>query len=378
MPLFLNDDQSMLKESAKGFLADAAPVSHLRHLRDDKDSTGFSPDLWGQFAEMGFTGIMVAEDDGGLGLGAVEAGIILEQIGRNLTPSPFLSTSIGAAVALRDADADLKAKYIGGIVAGSITAALALDEGSRHRPERIAMTAKRQGNGFALTGEKRMVIGAHVADLLIVAARTSGPIGEPLGLTLFAVDTKTAGITVTTDRLADSSLVSRVTFNGVELPAEAVIGQVDNGWASLSTVLTHVRASASAELIGVASGAMERTVQYLRERSQFGRIIGEFQALQHRMAHLYAEIEVASAATLKAQQLIDTGSPDAEAAAMVAKAQAGLASALAVQESLQMHGGIGMTDEHDIGLYMKRQRVLGEMFGNTDDLADRLAQRAGY
>jgi len=378
MPLFLDEEQTMLKDTAKGFLADAAPVSHLRKLRDDKDPTGFSRDLWGHFAEMGFTGIMISEAEGGLGLGAVEAGIVLEQIGRNLTPSPFLSTSVGAAVALINAGSVLKERYLGAIAAGSITAALAIDEGSRHRPERIALAARRQGNGFVLTGEKRMVIGAHVADLLVVAARTAGSPGETNGLTLLAIDASTPGITVEIDRLADSSLAGRVTFESASVDADAVIGQIDNGWASLAPVLSHLRSGAAAELIGVASAAMDRTVQYLRERTQFGRVIGEFQALQHRAAHLYSEIEVATAAVLKAQQLLDAGSPEAEAAAMVAKAQAGLTSLLAVQEGLQMHGGIGMTDEHDIGLYMKRQRVLGEMYGDTDGLADRLARLAGY
>lgn len=378
MPLFLDDEQTMLKDTAKGFLEDAAPVSHLRKLRDDKDATGFSPALWSQFGEMGFTGILIPEADGGLGLGAVEAGIVLEQIGRNLTPSPFLSTSVGAATALKAASQGVKDRYLPAIAAGSITAALAIDEGSRHRPERVALSAERRGNGFALSGQKTMVIGGHVADLLIVAARTAGAPGETSGLTLFAIDAKTAGVTAEVDRLADSSLASRVTFDTAEVDGDAVIGQIDNGWEPLGAVLSQVRAGASAELVGVAGGAMDRTVQYLRERTQFGRVIGEFQALQHRAAHLYSEIQVATAAALKAQQLLDAGSPDAEAAALVAKAQAGLTSLLAVQEGLQMHGGIGMTDEHDIGLYMKRQRVLGEMYGDTDGLADRLARLAGY
>lgn len=378
MPLFLDDEQTMLKDTAKGFLEDAAPVSHLRKLRDDKDATGFSPALWSQFGEMGFTGILIPEADGGLGLGAVEAGIVLEQIGRNLTPSPFLSTSVGAATALKAASQGVKDRYLPAIAAGSITAALAIDEGSRHRPERVALSAERRGNGFALSGQKTMVIGGHVADLLIVAARTAGAPGETSGLTLFAIDAKMAGVTAEVDRLADSSLASRVTFDTVEVDGDAVIGQIDNGWEPLGAVLSQVRAGASAELVGVAGGAMDRTVQYLRERTQFGRVIGEFQALQHRAAHLYSEIQVATAAALKAQQLLDAGSPDAEAAALVAKAQAGLTSLLAVQEGLQMHGGIGMTDEHDIGLYMKRQRVLGEMYGDTDGLADRLARLAGY
>lgn len=378
MPLFLDDEQTLLQDTARGFVESTAPVSHLRALRDSDDATGWSKTVWAAFAEMGFTGILIGEDDGGLGLGAVEAGIVLEQIGRNLTPSPFLSTAVGAAIALRSADAALKARWLPGLADGSITAALAIDEGGRHRPERIALAATCQGDGFVLSGEKRMATGAHVADLLIVAARTSGTAGPPGGLTLFAVPRGQPGVSITTDRLTDSSLVGRIAFHDCRVGPETVIGQVDAGWSILSLVLDHLRAGAAAELLGVASGAMDRTFGYLRERVQFGQIIGSFQALQHRAAHLYAEAEVAQAAVLKAQQLLDADDPRAHAAAMVAKAQAGLVATLAVQEGVQMHGGIGMTDAHEIGFFMKRARVLGELYGNPDELADRLARLASF
>ena len=379
MPLYLNDEQTMLRDTAKDFVAEHAPVSHLRALRDADDATGFSRDLWKQFAEMGLNGILIPEAQGGLGLGHVEAGVVLEEIGRNLSPSPFLATAVAAVEALKgSAQAD---RWFPGIVSGDTVAALAIDESAKHR-DRIAMTAERSGNGFRLTGSKQFVTHGHVADLLIVAARTAGSPDDADGVTLFAVPRDATGLTASPERLADSSLAARMTFEGVEVDADAVIGEVDAGRAPLGRLLRAGRTGAAAELLGVGGGAMDMTVGYLKERKQFGVTIGSFQALQHRAAHLYSEMEVARAAVLKAQQLLDTGT-DADAqtvdgAVSIAKAMTGMATTLSVQEGIQMHGGIGMTDEYDIGFYMKRARVLTEMFGDIGFHADRLARAAGY
>ena len=375
MPLYLTEDQTTLQDTIRDFVADAAPVSHLRAFRDANDATGFSRDLWKQFAEMGFTGIMVGEDHGGLGMGHVEAGVVLEEIGRNLSPSPFLTTAVAAVAALKGtAAAD---RWFPGIVAGDTVAALAIDEGAKHR-DTVAMKAERSGNGFKLSGSKQFVTHGHVADLLIVAARTGGSAADANGITLFAVEKNAAGLTATPERLADSSIAARLTLDGVELDADAVIGEVDAGRAVLDRLLRAGRTGASAELLGVGGGAMDMTVTYLKQRKQFGTLIGSFQALQHRAAHLYSEMEVARAAVLKAQQLLDAGSDQADAAVSVAKAMTALATTLSVQEGVQMHGGIGMTDEYDIGFFMKRARVLAEMFGDANFHADRLAVAAGY
>ena len=375
MPLYLNDEQTMLRDTAKDFVAEHAPVSHLRSLRDAKDATGFSRDLWKQFAEMGFTGILIGEDQGGLGLGHVEAGVVLEEIGRHLSPSPFLSTAVAAVEALKgSAQAE---RWFPGIVAGETVAALAIDESAKHRAS-VGLKAERSGNGFRLTGKKQFVTHGHVADLLIVAARTAGSPDDEDGVTLFAVPRDAAGLTATPERLADSSLAARIAFEGVEVDADAVIGEVDAGRDPLGRLLRAGRAGAAAEMLGVGGGAMDMTVTYLKERKQFGTLIGSFQALQHRAAHLYSEMEVARAAVLKAQQLLDAGDEKAADAVSVAKAMTGLATTLAVQEGVQMHGGIGMTDEYDIGFYMKRGRVLAEMFGDANFHADLLAKNAGY
>jgi alkylation response protein AidB-like acyl-CoA dehydrogenase len=374
MPLYLTDEQQMLRDTAKDFVTENAPPSHMRALRDANDATGFSRDLWRSFADMGFTGILIPEADGGLGLGHVEAGVVLEEIGRNLSPSPFLSTAVAAVEALKDSAA--RERWFPGIIAGETVAAVAIDEGRKH-DGRIAMKAERSGNGFRLTGAKQFVAHGHVADLILVAARTAGSPDDADGITLFAVPKDAANLTADPQRLADASIAARLQFDGVELDADAVVGEVDRGGALLTRLLSAGRTGASAELLGVGSGAMDMTVNYLRDRKQFGVAIGSFQALQHRAAHLYSEMEVARAAVLKAQQLLDAGE-DAAQAVSVAKAMTGLAVTLAVQEGVQMHGGIGMTDEYDIGFYMKRGRVLAEMFGDTHYHANALAEAAGY
>jgi alkylation response protein AidB-like acyl-CoA dehydrogenase len=377
MPLYHTDDQAMLHDTARSFIADAAPVKHLRQLRDAHDKTGFSRDLWKQFAEMGFTGILIPETQGGIGLGHVEASIVLEEVGRNLTPSPFLTTAVAAVEALKTS-ATLGAEWLPKIASGNAIVALAIEESAKHRPDRIALSAVRSGNGFKLTGTKNFVINGHVADMLIVAARTAGVAGEPDGITLFAVPRDAAGLSANPVLLADSSLASHVTLNGVEVDADAVLGEIDGGWGPLTKLLDAGRVGAAAEMLGVGGAALDATIDYLKTRKQFGRLIGEFQALQHRAAHLYGEMQVARATVLKAAQLLDANDPRAEIAVAVAKAKTGRACALAVQEGVQMHGGIGMTDEYDIGLYMKRDRALEEFFGDARFHADRVARLNGY
>ncbi len=378
MAMILNEDQSMLRDSARDFMGDEAPISHFRKYRDMECKDGFAHGLWKQFADMGFTGILIPQDHGGMGMGHVEAGIVLEEIGRNLTPSPFLSTSVIAVEALKAADKAMRDRWFPGILAGETVIGIAIDETAKHRPEKIACKAERSGNGFKLSGAKQFVVQGASADMLIVAARTAGAVGDTDGLTLFAVEKGAAGLSIEAARTVDSAMAAHVVLDGVEVTADAVIGDVDGGWAVLSKMLNAGRAGSAAEMVGVGSGAMGITFDYLKTRKQFGKLIGEFQALQHRAAHLYGEIEMARSAVLKAQNFLDEGDPRSELYASVAKAKAGLASNLAVREGVQMHGGVGMTDEYDIGLYMKRDRALGEFFGDIYFHADRVAQLNGY
>jgi alkylation response protein AidB-like acyl-CoA dehydrogenase len=373
----LNDDQRMLQETAAGFLAeDGAIAKQLRHWRDIGCKDGFGHGLWKQFAELGLTGICIPESHGGLGLGSVEAALVLEEVGRNLTPSPFLTTAVAAARAIEGtAHAE---RWYPGILAGEAVLALAVDEDRRHAPEKTSMTAERRGNGFVLNGTKQFVVQGASADMVLSAARTGGSPGESEGITLFAVPTTASGLDVENVTLADSSKAARLTFLNVELDADAVVGEVDAGWGPLSRALNAGRAGAAAELVGVASGASAMTVDYLKQRRQFGKLIGEFQALQHRAAHVYGEIEIARASALKAAELLDSGDDKAELIVAVAKARAAAVAKLAVQEGVQMHGGIGMTDEHDIGFYMKREAVLGELFGDVYYHRNRVAELSGY
>lgn len=379
MPLYHTEDQAMLADTARGFMADEGNIAkQLRHYRDIDCKDGFGHALWKQFAEMGFTGMLVPEADGGLGMGHVEAGIVLEEIGRNLTPSPFLASSIMAATALGAGSAELKGRYLPGLLSGDSVFAVGIDEGPKHRPERIATRAERSGNGFKLSGAKSFVVQGGSADMLVIAARTAGSDDDDAGITLFAVPKDAAGMTLDVVRLVDSAQAAHVRLDGVQLDADAVIGEVDGGREVLNRVLNAGRVGAAAESVGVGMGSFEMTTTYLKQRKQFGRLIGEFQALQHRAAHLYSELEIARAATIKAQQLLDAGSEKADLMVSVAKAKAGKAASLAVKEGVQMHGGIGMTDEYDIGLYMKRDRALAEFMGDAFYHADRVARLSGY
>ncbi|MGD9837892.1 MAG: acyl-CoA dehydrogenase family protein [Afipia sp.] len=379
MALVLNEEQSMLRDSARGLISDKAPVAHLRKLRDDKDAAGFSRDLWKTFAEMGFAGLLVPEEFGGSGLGAAEAGVVMEEIGRTLMPSPFLSTGVIAVSALvRGGNAAQKSEYLTKIARGDLIAALAVDEGAKHRPLKTALQAVRSGNGFKLKGAKAFVVDGHVADLLIVAARSAGKPGERDGLTLFLVDPKTKGIEVERTAMVDAHNAARIVFNDAEVTADSVLGEVDQGGALLEGILNLGRAAVASEMTGLSEEAFSRTVTYLKERKQFGKLIGEFQALQHRAAHLYTEIEITKAAVMKALQALDSDFDNAGAAVAVAKAKAGATATLAVQEAVQMHGGVGMTDAFDIGFFMKRARVCQELFGDTAYHADQLARLKGY
>jgi len=379
MPLYHNEDQAMLAETASQFMAEEGAIAkQLRHWRDRNCKDGFGHALWKEMAELGFTGILVSEEDGGLGMGHVEAGIVLEEIGRNLTPSPFLTSSVLAATALGEASEELRGRYLPGLIAGDSVLAVAIDEGAKHRPERIACKAEKSGNGFKLSGKKNFVVQGASSDMIIVAARTSGSDADEDGITLFAVPKDAAGMSHDAVRLVDSSMATHTTFDNVELDGGAVIGEVDGGREVLNKILNAGRVGSAAEGVGVARGAMDMTVDYLKQRKQFGKLIGEFQALQHRAAHLYSEVEIARAAVIKAQQLLDGGSEKADLMVSVAKAKVAKTAGLAVREGVQMHGGIGMTDEYDIGLYMKRDRALQEFLGDAYYHTNRVAELSGY
>ncbi|GAB7550226.1 acyl-CoA dehydrogenase family protein [Cupriavidus sp. 8B] len=379
MAIVLNQTQDMLRDSALAFLRESAPISMLRKLRDTRDDTGFSPALWKAFAELGFAGVLIPEQYGGSELGVVEAGVLMEALGRTLAPTPFFSTALlGASLIARGGSAAQKAHFLPAIAAGKHLTALAIDEGATHRPERQALAAVQQDGGFVLNGAKVFVIDGHIADTLIVVGRTSGNASNRDGVTLFLVPRGADGIAVERTVMADARNAARVQFREVRVAADEVLGEVGGGAAMLEHALDIARAALASELVGIADEAFERTLQYLKERKQFGKIIGEFQALQHRAAHLFGEIEITRAAVLRSQQLLDDGPAQPVALVSAAKARAGSTAMLAVQEGVQMHGGIGMTDEFEIGFYMKRACAAQILLGDTNFHAQRWATLRGY
>lgn len=378
MALVLNEEQQLLKESAEGFFAEKAPISQLRSLRDSGDETGFSRELWQEMGEMGFAGLLVDEDNGGTGFGLVGAGIVAEAMGRSLSASPFLASSIVAASVIQAAGSGAqKSELLPAIAAGETIMTLAIDEGARHKPEGTALKATETEGGYSLNGLKTFVSEGHVADKIIVAARTSGEPGEQAGISLFVVDSGSAGLIVDRTSMADSRNWAKLTFENVQVGADSMLGAEGKAFASLDGALDRSRIVVAAELLGVAQEAFDRTVEYLRERKQFGVPIGSFQGLQHRAAHLFGELAVARSAVLKAMVSADAGK-DIALLASVAKAKASKTAELATNEAVQMHGGIGMTDEFDIGFFIKRARVLQQLFGDFNFHADRFATLNGY
>jgi alkylation response protein AidB-like acyl-CoA dehydrogenase len=378
MLFVLTEEQVLLRDSARTFLAENAPLKQLRRLRDSRDADGFSRPLWKSFADMGFTGVLVPEAQGGAGLGHAEAGLVMQEIGRNLTVSPFLASSVVAVNAiLAGASAEQQANLLPPLARGERIATLAVDESSKHHPSAITMRATRVENGWQLSGRKTFVLEGHVADWLIVAARLSGTPGEN-DIELFLVPRTAPGIEVERVTMVDAHNAARIRFENAVVDADALLNGASGGSSALQSALDAGRAAAAAEMLGLADEVFERTLAYLKERKQFDRHIGEFQALQHRAAMLYCDIELARAAVAHAANGLDKQANDAWASVAVAKARAGTSVTRAVQEGVQMHGGMGMTDELDFGLFMKRARVLQELFGDAAYHADRLARHKGY
>ena len=374
MALTLTDEQRMLRDSVQAFLGARAPVAHLRELRDTADPAGYGRALWREFGAQGYSATLVPEADGGLGLGVVEAGLIGEQLGRTLTPSPFLSTAVLAGWVISQAGSPAqRARLLPAIAAADTVLALAVDEHGKHRPTAIATTSTRDGAGFRLDGSKLFVLDGHVAATLIVAARSG-----PDALTLFLVDAAAAGVAIERTVMVDAHNAARVRLDGVRVGEDAALGAVGAGAAWLEQALDVGRVVVAAELLGVADAVFARALAYLRERRQFDRPIGEFQALQHRAAELYCDIEMTRALVLKALQAVAAGPAQARLVASQAKAHACTTADRAVREGLQLHGGMGMTDACDIGLYMKRARVLQELFGDAGFHAERVATLRGY
>jgi alkylation response protein AidB-like acyl-CoA dehydrogenase len=374
----LSEEQTMLRDAAKSWVAEKSPVTAFRKMRDSGAENGFDPAVWRDMAEMGWTGILVPENYGGSGLGYLTLGLVLEETGRTLTASPLLSTAVATtALLLAGTDAQ-KSAWLPKFAEGKAIGALAVDEGAHHAPEKIALKATKDGGGYKLSGKKSFVADGGAADVIVVAARTSGKPGDATGITLFLVLGNAAGLTREKLKTVDSRGHANLTFKDVAIGADAVLGSVDQGGAVLESILDRARAATAAEMLGAAVQSFDVTLEYLKTRVQFGQVIGTFQALQHRAAKMFTDLELTRSCVEAALNAIDKNANDVGALCSLAKARASDTWHLVSNEMVQMHGGIGMTDAHDAGLYLKRARVAEAAFGGASYHRDRYARLMGY
>lgn len=380
MSLVLNEEQVMLRESAAGFLAEKAGIANLRVLRDSNSELAYEPAVWAEMVEMGWAGIAIPEAYGGLGYGYTGLGVVLEQMGRKLSTSPLESSVlVGATVINTLGSEEQKSHWLPAIAAGDKQVSLALQESGVFDPAAVALEARRDGDDYLLTGTKRMVLDAVSADAFAVVARSNGAaIGTTDGLSVFMVPAVSEGLSVSRCDMVDSRQCGALELARVRVPASALMGSEGQAWTGLERCLDIAAIGLSAELLGLSLESFELTMTYLRERKQFGRVIGSFQGLQHRAAALFAELELARSIVLKALQAIDAGDESLSVLASAAKAKLCEVAKVASNEGVQMHGGVGMTDEYDIGLYLKRARVLQHLFGDYYYHLDRFARLGGY
>jgi len=380
MQFSLSEEQELLRQSTAAFVRDHSSLRRIRALRDNRDADGFSRDLWKQMADLGWLGIIFPPEYGGLGLGLRDLAVVLEELGRGLMPEPLLScVLLGGQIIWRGGSAEQREAVLPALIAGDLLLALAYQEpDSRYDATRVTTRAERAGGGWRLHGEKRFVIDGHVADQMVVSARTSGTVGERDGITLFLIDPRTPGIRVRRQWMVDNRTAAIVELDGVAAEAANMLGEVGRGAALLADVLDRATIGLCAEMLGSMAQAFTMTVEYLKTRKQFGVPIGSFQALKHRAAKMFIEVELARSAVMAAAAAADEGSPKLAEIVSIAKARCADGFALIGNESVQMHGGIGMTDEHDIGFFLKRARVAEMTFGDAAFHRQRYAELHGY
>jgi alkylation response protein AidB-like acyl-CoA dehydrogenase len=374
----LTEEQTMLRDAAAEWAKDKSPVSALRKLRDSAAPLGYDPAVYQDMAAMGWAGIIVPEEYGGSAFGYLSLGVVLEELGRTLAASPLVSSALGfASVLLLGGSAAQKAAWLPQIASGEAVGALAIDEGPRHDPLQTALAAVESDGGYVLNGTKGFVLDGMAANIFVVAARTAGKAGEADGISLFLVPADAAGITRTKLTLADSRGAAKVVFADVKVGAGALIGAAGKGYDILEPALDRTRAGLAAEMLGTARAAFDMTIAYLKVRVQFGQTLASFQALQHRAAEMFSHLEITRSAVEAALQAIDSGSNDIRELASLAKARANETLHLVSNEMIQMHGGIGVTDAHDAGFYLKRARAAEAAYGNAAYHRERFAQLNG-
>jgi alkylation response protein AidB-like acyl-CoA dehydrogenase len=379
MKLILTEEQEFLRDTAKNFAQERTPVAHFRALRDSNDQNLWDKDIWQEMVNLGWSGILIPEEFGGSYFGVAGISVILQECGKTLTPSPLFSTGVLGAYAISNfGTQEQKEQYLPKIVNGEITTALAVDESSHHDPSKTSLKAEKKEDNYILNGKKTFVIDGASADVLIVLTRTSGNSGELAGLTLFIIDSNADGINKIKLDMADSRNYANINFNDVKCSNQDILGALESGGETVESILDIGRIAISAEMLGNAESPFETTIEYLKQRKQFGVLIGTFQALQHRAAAMFCEIELTKSAVMAAVHGADERSNELQRLSSLAKTIAGETLHLVSNEAIQMHGGIGVTDEYDLGFFIKRSRVAEQIFGSSTYHTERYANLSGF
>ena len=379
MKLVLTEEEQFLKDTAKNFADERSPITHFRALRDNNDPLLWDKDLWSEMTKLGWPGILIPEDYGGSNFGVTGISVILNECAKTLTPSPLFATGVIGAYSITTYGTEKQKEfYLPKIVNGELTTALAIDESSHHNPADTEIIAKKEGSSFIVNGKKTFVIDGASADLIILLARTSGIKGDMTGLTLFLVDANSNGIDRRKLDMADSRNYANINFKNVEIPDSDILGDLETGGETIENILDIGRIAMASEMLGNAEAAFETTLDYLKQRKQFGVLIGSFQALQHRAAEMFCEIELTKSSVMGAMKAADEGSNELQRLSSLAKTMAGETLHLVSNEAVQMHGGIGVTDEYDIGFFLKRARVAEQIFGSSKYHTERYANLSGF
>jgi len=379
MKLVLTEEEQFLKDTAKNFADERSPITHFRALRDNNDPLLWDKDLWSEMTKLGWPGILIPEDYGGSNFGVTGISVILNECAKTLTPSPLFATGVIGAYSITNYGTEKQKEfYLPKIVNGELTTALAIDESSHHNPADTEIIAKKEGSSFIINGKKTFVIDGASADLIILLARTSGIKGDMTGLTLFLVDANSNGVDRIKLDMADSRNYANINFKNVEISDSDILGDLETGGETIENILDIGRIAMASEMLGNAEAAFETTLDYLKQRKQFGALIGSFQALQHRAAEMFCEIELTKSSVMGAMKAADEGSNELQRLSSLAKTMAGETLHLVSNEAVQMHGGIGVTDEYDIGFFLKRARVAEQIFGSSKYHTERYANLSGF
>ena len=379
MKLILTEEEQFLKDTAKSFAEERSPITHFRSLRDMSDPMLWDKNIWNEMSKLGWPGIMIPEEFGGSNFGLSGICVVLQECAKTLTPSPLFASGVLGAYAINNyGTKEQKEKYLPLIASGELTTSIAVDESSHHNPYDTLLIAKKSSDEYILSGKKNFVIDGTSSDLLIVLARTSGKKGDLTGLTLFLVDPSNEGIDRIKLEMADSRNYANIIFDNVKISSKNILGDIEAGGEAIDDVLDMGRIAMSAEMLGNSEAAFETTLDYLKQRKQFGVLIGSFQALQHRAAEMFCEIELTKSSVIAAMRAADERSNDIQRLSSLAKTIAGETLHLVSNEAIQMHGGIGVTDEYDIGFFLKRARVAEQIFGSAKFHTERYANLSGF